>query len=97
LLTFIHPLLVNNKHISPAIPIAYFYHEKKYKETHEHFWEYFGSKISDLTNSIFIVTDCEDGIRSAIKKYLPSVPLLRCWKHLFANIKDFARSKFNQC
>lgn len=96
-LTFIHPLLVNDHQISPPIPIAYYYHEKKYLETHETFWKFFNSKIGNLINSIFIITDCEDAIRSAIKNNLDGVRLLRCWKHLWNNIRDWARSNLLKC
>ena len=40
-----------------------------------------------------IVTDCEDAFRNAIKKYLPDVPLFRCWNHLWGSIERFVRGK----
>jgi hypothetical protein len=39
------------------------------------------------------VTDCERAFRNAIKKTFPNLPLLRCWKHLFAAIERCVRAK----
>ena len=38
-----------------------------------------------------IVTDREQGIRSAIKKSLPSNPILLCWNHLIGDFKTWLR------
>jgi hypothetical protein len=39
ILSFIHPILVkHNSDTSPPVPLAYFYHEKKYEKTHCEFW-----------------------------------------------------------
>lgn len=49
ILTAIHPLLVNKDMVHPPIPIAYYYHEKKYESTHEAFWVHLVHKLGELT------------------------------------------------
>ena len=39
ILSYIHPLLCKaNSNTSPVIPLAYFFHEKKYEKTHNEFF-----------------------------------------------------------
>ena len=38
-----------------------------------------------------MVTDCEEGFRNAIKKYLPGMPLFRCWNHFFNSTETWVR------
>ena len=49
--------------------------------------------ISEMNQNCFILTDGEDGIRNAIKKYMPTVPLLRCWKHFFGTTAEWLRRR----
>ena len=91
-LNFLHPCLVNNNtQSSPAIPLSYFIHEKKFEKTHNEFWSYIFDVLPELNDVAFYVTDCERGFRNAIKKYFPDAPLLRCWKHLWASIERWVR------
>ena len=96
ILNMIHPMLLNDKNVSPPFPVFYYYHEKKFKETHETFWYYFKSRMGKLIDNIFIITDCEDAIRSAIKNCLSeyNLSLYRCWKHLWSAIEAWIRSRF---
>ena len=52
--------------------------------------------MGKLIDNIFIITDCEDAIRSAIKNCLSeyNLSLYRCWKHLWAAIEAWIRSRF---
>jgi hypothetical protein len=84
---FIHPLLnVAGSQKSLPIPLAVFIHELKTKEDHQDFWLFLKRALPvDLAEKCFVVTDCEYGIRSAIKKQFENIQLLRCWKHLFGS------------
>ena len=44
-----------------------------------------------MNKHCFILTDGEDWIRNAIKKYMQNVPLLRCWKHFFGTTAEWLR------
>ena len=69
-LNFVHPCLVNNNTtISPAIPLCYFFHEKKFEKTHNEFWSHIYDVLPELNDVAFFVKDCERGYRNAIKKF----------------------------
>lgn len=93
ILTAIHPLLINKNNVHPPIAISYYYHEKKYEVTHEAFWVHFVQFIGDLIEHTFVVTDCEDGIRIAIKNATKNfnIKVIRCWKHLNKAIEAWIR------
>ena len=38
-----------------------------------------------------MVTDCELAFRKAIKKYLPGMPLFRCWNHFFNSTETWVK------
>ena len=78
ILNFMHPFLFkNNSNISPPIPFGEYFHEKKYEESHEEFWRFTKKLFPEIEDKAVIITDCEAGIRSAIRKIFPNVPLLR--------------------
>ena len=50
------------------------------------------SEIGDLMcTKGCMVTDCEIGFRNAIKRYLPSMPLFRCWNHFWSSTDAWIR------
>ncbi|CAF1046822.1 unnamed protein product [Brachionus calyciflorus] len=72
ILLFIHPILViDNSDKAPPIPLAYFFHEKKHEQSHNEFWRFIKYVLPELSEKAFIVTDCEDASRNAIKVELP--------------------------
>ena len=93
-MSFVHPFLVNSKGKSPPIPVFYYIHARKFQETHLSFWNFFESKLGDEIKNIFIVTDCESAIRSAIKSslYKYDICIVRCWNHLSKSIERWLRS-----
>ncbi|RNA32259.1 hypothetical protein BpHYR1_036947 [Brachionus plicatilis] len=77
---------------SPAVPLAFFFHEKKFQKSHDEFWRYMSEILPEFSECGFIITDCEDAFRNAIKKYFPSVPLLRCWNHFWKSTERWIQS-----
>ena len=54
-LSYIHPFLVkNNTNTSPVIPLAYFYHEKKYEKTHNEFFRFVNNNCTKLIITLFM-------------------------------------------
>ncbi|RNA38346.1 histone-lysine N-methyltransferase EHMT2-like [Brachionus plicatilis] len=87
-LVYIHPILVlSNTEKSPAIPLAYFFHERKFEKTHNEFWRYIQDILPEIEEVGFIVTDCEVGFRNAIRHHLPNIPLFRCWNHFWKSLE----------
>ncbi|CAF0872826.1 unnamed protein product, partial [Brachionus calyciflorus] len=39
--------------------------------------------LPEISEKAFIITDCEDAFRNAIKSHFPGVPLVRCWNHFW--------------
>ncbi|CAF0854701.1 unnamed protein product [Brachionus calyciflorus] len=92
-LVYIHPILIKtDSDKSPTIPLAYFIHEKKHEKAHCEFWRYIVEILPELENIGYLVTDCEDAFRNAIKKYLPKIPLLRCWNHFYKSTERWIMS-----
>ncbi|CAF0707354.1 unnamed protein product [Brachionus calyciflorus] len=85
---YIHPILVlTNSEKSPSIPLAYFFHEKKFEKTHNEFWRYISEVLPEISNAGFFVTDCEDAFRNSIKQYFPKTPHLRCLNHFWKSVE----------
>ena len=87
-----HPLIKKANDISPAIPLAYFFHERKTEETHFDFFIYIKSVFPEIEFFCFIVTDDELSFRNAVKKVFPEIKILRCWKHLWGSVERWIRS-----
>ena len=47
-----------------------------------------------MNMNAFIITDCEIGIRNAIKRNMKDVKLLRCWGNLFKSIERWLLFEF---
>lgn len=92
-LTYIHPLLHNSSNVSPPIPLGQLFHEKKHEESHDYFWQYVYKNFPEFDDKAFLVTDCEDGLRNAARKYFPNMPILRCWNHLWQSVERWIRGK----
>ena len=81
---------------SPLQPLAFVIHDRKFGTVHDTFFRFLKTACPKLEkNMIPIVTDREQGIRSAIKKSLPSNPILLCWNHLKGDFKTWLRK--NKC
>jgi hypothetical protein len=84
----VHPFLVNvASKTNVPVPLIYYWHEKKTQETHDEFFRFIEKHFSIIETKGFLVTDCEDGFRNAIREQLPTVLLIRCWNHLYASIE----------
>jgi hypothetical protein len=88
-LSWVHPFLINTKGRSPPIPLFYFFHQRKFTETHQAFFNFFSEKVGSMCRHIFIITDCEDAMRTAIKTCLAkyNIVVIRCWLHLSKSIE----------
>ncbi len=77
----------------PTIPLAFFMHEKKTEACHDQFFRSISQLIPLLKNQYkaFFATDHEDAFRNAIKTNFPDSTVLRCWNHLFGNIRDWVK------
>ncbi len=69
---------------SPPIPLFYFFHQRKFTETHQAFFNFFSEKVGSMCRHIFNITDCEDAMRTAIKTCLAKyeIVVISCWLHL---------------
>ena len=81
---------------SPLQPLAFVIHDRKLGTVHDTFFRFLKTACPKLEkNMIPRETDREQGIRSAIKKSLPSNPILLCWNHLIGDFKTWLRK--NKC
>lgn len=70
-------------------------HEKKNESSHNHFFQTMKKLIQDLENekeNAFFITDNEDAFRNAIMTNFPKAKVLRCWNHLFNNIRFWLKN-----
>ena len=88
---FISPLLCKFSLFKeePTIPLSFFMHEKKTEDSHDQFFRRVSQTVPDLKDNkkAFFTTDHEDAFRNAIKSFFPTVTVLRCWNHLFGNVR----------
>ena len=80
---------------SPVIPLAFYVHERKLHGTHDaFFFSYINSVIPELDSStnVFIVTDGEQAIITAVKNNLPNIAFFRCWNHTVQECKRWLRN-----
>ena len=77
----------------PVIPAAFLIHERKFKECHEKFFMECAKHVPTLQKVVKpIVTDDEKGIVESIKKVFPNLKWLRCWNHIFQDVRRWLRS-----
>ena len=85
-----HPLLENTSNLcTPAIPIAFLFHERKFTKTHKYFFEQLSESVPILKNTknAVFITDREKAIIDAIKSSFPNNPLAFCHNHIKQNLK----------
>ena len=93
IISWIHPFLQKGRNKGNVpVPLFYYFHERKSEITHNFFWNFICQEFEIIKNKGWIVTDCEDSFRNSIKRFLPEVPLIRCWKHLFKSIEFWLRA-----
>ena len=77
----------------PVMPAAFLIHERKFRECHEKFLVECVKHVPTLQKeSKPIVTDDEKGIVESIKTVLPNLKWLRCWNHLFQDVRRWLRN-----
>ena len=92
IISFVHPFLISINGSNPVIPLFFYFHSKKLTLSNDTLWKFFSQKIGPkIIEKIFFVTECDDAIRSAIRRSMPNVTLLRCWKHLFEATKRWLK------
>ena len=88
-LAFRHTLFIE----CPVVPAAFLIHERKFRECHEKFFLECIKHTPTLRKATKpIVTDDEKGIVESIKKVLPNLNWLRCWNHIFQDVRRWLRS-----
>ena len=88
-LSFRHTLFIE----CPVIPAAFLIHERKFRECHEKFFFECVKHVPTLCKAFKpIVTDDEKGIVESIKKVFPNLMWLRCWNHLFQDVRRWLRN-----
>ena len=53
ILSFIHPFIETRTNTSPVVPLFYFFHSRKFQETHETFWYFVGEKLNKIKQEHF--------------------------------------------
>lgn len=73
----------------PVVPVMFMLHERKNKEAHHLFFKKLVEWFPELVNAknAYMVTDGEEAFVSAIRKYLPNMPLFLDWIHVMKNAK----------
>jgi hypothetical protein len=92
---FVSPLLCKYLMFveEPTVPLSFFMHEKKTEDSHNQFFRKVSQTVPELNDKrkAYFTTDHEDAFRNAIKSFFPSLTVLRCWNHLFGNIRDWIK------
>ena len=92
ILIFRHTFLVKN----PCILALFLVHEKKYEECHQKLFHMLDKLVKfPRVQQIACVTDGERGIVNAVKS-LPQLLDVRCWNHVFNDIKAFVTKNGGQ-
>ena len=90
-LLFWHTLLNG----SPVMPLGFLIRERKFKETHEFFFQQVRREVpyfrSERSTSIPLVTDDERALYEAAEGVLDNVSPLQCWNHLINSLKMWLR------
>lgn len=78
---------------SPAIPAIFLLHERKYQDHHAELFTICKNLIPSLKNTNHsFVTDEERSIVNSISNVLPNVLQLRCWNHIFRDVRRWIRA-----
>ena len=78
---------------APVIPAAFLLHERKFQEHHKEFFSICHKLVPLLKKTTKpFVTNEERAIVNAISETLPDVPQLRCWNHIFRDIRRWLSS-----
>lgn len=69
---------------NPVIPLAFYIHERKLLSTHEEFFRHMKAVIPEVDQAanVFMVTDSEAAITSAIQSNMPHLKTFLCWNHV---------------
>ena len=63
-------------------------HDRRDAKFHERFFSVFKENVPNIVKSKFpIICDREPGLKSAINKVLPNIPVVHCWNHIKKDIK----------
>ena len=78
---------------APVIPACFLIHERKFQSAHEQLFTICCKQVSSLqTTTKPIVTDEEQAFVNTMKKYLVNSPHLRCWNHIFRDLKRWLQT-----
>ena len=78
---------------SPVIPAMFLLHERKFQDHHREFFTVCKTLVPSLRSTSHpFVTDEERSIVNSISDVLPNVPQLRCWNHIFRDIRRWLRA-----
>jgi len=81
---------------NPTFTLGFLLHDRKLEETHDEFFRLLVKHLPELrtaTNAYF-TTDGEKALVLAIQKWLPNIPVFRCWNHVITDCK-FKLKKLN--
>ena len=73
----------------PVIPLMFMIHEDKLGATHNFFFMRLEQLIPELktTETMITITENDENVINAIKKYCPHISMLRNWQHALQDIK----------
>ncbi|CAF1596322.1 unnamed protein product [Rotaria sp. Silwood1] len=77
----------------PILPLAILMHDRKLQSGHERFVQILNNELPNLHKNCILVTDGEDALKNAFRKYYPRMLQLRCWNHAMNDIKAAAKKK----
>ncbi|CAF4937674.1 unnamed protein product [Rotaria sp. Silwood1] len=78
----------------PILPLAILMHDRKLQSGHERFVQILNNELPNLHKNCILVTDGEDALKNAFRKYYPRMLQLRCWNHAMNDIKAAAKKYF---
>ena len=81
--------------LSPVVAALVLIHERKFQSAHDTHFQIAASRMPSLNReqaSFPLVTDEEQRIMNAIRKYLPKATRLRCWNHVFRSVRYWCHS-----
>ncbi|CAF4078028.1 unnamed protein product [Rotaria sordida] len=78
----------------PILPLAILMHDRKLQSGHERFVQILNNELPNLHKNCILITDGEDALKNAFRKYYPTMLQLRCWNHAMNDIKSAAKKYF---
>ncbi|CAF2975077.1 unnamed protein product [Rotaria sp. Silwood2] len=78
----------------PTLPLTILMHDRKLQSGHERFVQILNMDLPNRHKNCVVVTDSEDALKNAFRKYYPTILQLRCWNHGSADIKAAAKKYF---